>query len=74
MEEIAGLDCSGVTQKRLFQRLSPPLPVSNDPFISFHSPSLVVFQLFHGEKRKGATKYPGFVCRPTMASKSLKKR
>lgn len=33
MEEIADLDCSGVTQKRLSQRLSPPPPASNDPFI-----------------------------------------
>lgn len=72
MEKIAGLDCSGVTQKRLFQRSSLPPWVSNDPFVCFHSPSLVTFKLFHGEKRKASKKYPRFVCCPARASRNLK--
>ena len=46
MGKIAGLDRSGVTQKRFFQRSSPPPSVSNDPFISLNAPSLVVYQFF----------------------------
>lgn len=37
MEKIAGLGCSSVTQKRLFQRSSLPPSITNYPFISFHS-------------------------------------
>jgi hypothetical protein len=48
------LDYSGVNPERLFQRSFPP-PLSNDPFISFHSPLLVGF---HGEKRKESTGHP----------------